>query len=254
MLTLKQIFIICVCMIGFSSYAAAQTELVIVTGEIPPLISEQPEKSFLTAVFQAVEKEMGVKFVFQFMPWKRCEQSVEELKAWGAIPYVRTPEREKIFDFSDRLFNSSSKLFAYSSDGKIRDISYTELSDLKKYRIGGVRGYWYEKKFREAGIELELVTSEEQNLKKLGAGRVDLVPIDETAGWDIIKRLFPKEEVGKFFTLTKPFHTKDCFLMTSKQYPNGQELLTKFNTALKKVKDNGDFQKLADKFGVLLTY
>jgi polar amino acid transport system substrate-binding protein len=251
---LKKLFIIWVCTIGFSSHAFAETELIIVTGEIPPVISEQSDKSFLTAVFQAVEKEMGVKFVFRFLPWKRCEQSVEELKAWGAIPYVRTPEREKKFDFSERLFNSSSKLFGYSPDGKIKDISYTELSDLKKYRIGGVRGYWYEKKFRDAGIELELVTTEEQNFKKLGSGRVDLVPIDETSGWYIIKNLFPKEESGKFFTLTKPFHTKDCFLMTSKQYPNGQELLKKFNTALKKIKDNGDFQKIADKFGVLITY
>lgn len=254
MLTLKQIFIICVCMIGFSSHAFAETELIIVTGEIPPFISEQAEKSFLTAVFQAVEKEMGVKFVFRFLPWKRCEQAVEEMTAWGAIPYVRTPEREKLFDFSEKLYTRQSKLFGYSPDGKIRDISYTELSDLKKYSIGGVRGYWYEKKFRDAGIELDLVTTEEQSFKKLGAGRVDLVPADETAGWYIIKSLFPKEEIGKFFTLTKPLQVGDLFLMTSKQYPNGQELLTKFNTALKKIGESGEFQKMTDKFGVLITY
>lgn len=237
MATWKVVLLLSACVLGMASTGRAEPTLVITTGEIPPAISEQPDKSFLTAVFQAVEKEMGVKFVFQFMPWKRCEQTVEELKAWGAIPYVR-------------LFNSASKLFGYSADGTRKTISYTELSELKHYKIGGVRGYWYENMFHDAGIELELVTDEEQNVKKLQAGRIDLAPLDETAGWYMIKSLFP-EEREKFFTLTPPLSVKDCFLMTSKQYPETQHLLTQFNAALKTIKDNGIFQQLMEKYGVV---
>lgn len=249
----KQILILCLCLIGFSSNVFAETKLIIVTGEIPPLISRQPENSFLTEIFQAVEKEMGVSFVFKFLPWKRCELHIKKLKAWGAIPYVRTPEREKTYDFSERLFETGSKLFGYTSERKMKNISYTELSELKKYKIGGVRGYWYEKMFNDAGIKLELVTNEDQNLKKLRAGRIDFAPLDETAGWHMIRSLFP-EESGNFFTLTKPLRVKDSFLMTSKQYPDGQELLTRFNTALKKIKENGVFQKISDKRRIFVTY
>ncbi len=218
------------------------------------MISEQPGKSFLTDVFKTVEKEMGVKFVFIFMPWKRCETVIEGLEAWGAIPYVRTPEREKKFYFSKRLYNSASRFFVHTSDGMKKNISYTELSDLKNYRIGGVRGYWYEKIFHDVGIELELVTTEKQNLKKLQAGRIDLIPLDETAGWYMIRELFPQEEISKFFTVEKPLSVKDSFLMTSKQYPDTQNLLTRFNTALKTIKENGTFQQLIEKHGVVLTY
>ncbi len=249
----KLLFIFIACLPGMASAGGAETSLVIATGEIPPMISEEPENSFLTEIFQELGKEMGVKFVFKFMPWKRCELAVKELNAWGAIPYVKTPERELVFDFSERLVTTTSKFFGYSSEEKMKNISYTELGDLQNYRIGGVRGYWYEKMFYDAGIEPELVTNEEQNIKKLRAGRIDLAPLDETSGWHMIKELFP-EESGKFFTLTRPLRTKDSFLITSKQYPDGQELLTKFNAALKKVKDNGVFQQLVEKYGIVLTY
>jgi len=252
MTTWKYILLLSACVLGMASIGRAEPTLVIVTGEIPPTISAQPDKSFLTAMFQAVGQEMGVKFVFKFLPWKRCEQNVEDLEAWGAIPYVRTPERETRYDFSDRLYNSASKLFGYSSDGTKNKLSYTDLSELKHSTIGGVRGYWYEALFHEAGIELELVTNEEQNVRKLQVGRIDFAPFDETAGWYMINKLFP-EEREKFFTLDKPLSVKDCFLMTSKQYPNTQHLLTQFNAALKTIKDKGIFQELVEKYGVACT-
>jgi len=247
----KQIVILSLCVIGFSSNAFAETTLIIATGELPPITSEQPEKSFLTDVFQAVEKEMGVKFVFKFLSWKRCEMYVEKLKVWGAIPYVRTPEREQKYDFSEPIYKSATKFFEYSSDGKMENISFTQLSELKSYRIGGVRGYWYEKMFHDAGVELELARNNELNIRKLLTGKIDLVFLSETSGWYTIKTLFAHEH-GEFFTSVTPFLVKDVCLMTSKQYPDCQELLTKFNTALKKIKGNGVFQKLADKHGIVL--
>lgn len=248
----KFIFLLSACILGMVSTGKTETTLVIVTGEIPPMISEQLDQSFLTAVFRVVEQEMGVKFVFRFVPWKRCEEAIEELSAWGAIPYVHTPEREKKFDFSNRLFNTASELFGYSADGKRKVFSYTILDELKHYRIGGVIGYWYVQKFHEAGIDLELVATEEQNIKKLQIGRIDFTPIDVTAGWYFINRLFPKER-DKFFTLAPPLLVKDSFLMTSKQYPETQRLLSDFNAAMQKIKDNGMFQQLMKKYGVMCT-
>ncbi len=232
-----------------SSNVFAETELIIVTGEIPPMISEQLENSFLTEIFQAVGREMNVSFVFRFIPWKRCEIEIKQLRAWGAIPYVRTPEREEIYDFSERLYESGSVLFGY----KTGNISYTELRELKNYKIGGVSGYWYEKMFHDAGIELEFVTNEEQNLRKLWGGRIDFAPMNETAGWHMIRNM-NLEEIENFFTLEKPLHVSDSFLMTSKLYPDGQELLSRFNTALRKIKENGVFQEIADKRGIYVTY
>jgi len=247
-------FFILICMIAFSSPGLAETTLIIATGELPPYVSAQPEQSFLTELFDEVAREMGVKFVFKFMPWKRCETSVENLEVWAAIPYVKTPEREEKFDFSEALYIKQSKFFYYSPNGKTKDIFYNDLSDLKGYRIGAVRGYYYNQMFIDAGLTIDLVTAEEQNFKKLRFGRIDLAPAIETVGWHVIRNLFPLEELGKFFTLTKSFHQGGNYLMTSKQYPDTQNLVNRFNLALEKVKKNGIYQRISDKQGIVVTY
>lgn len=252
--TWKQFLILSVCLLGCASTGMAETTLIIATGELPPYVSERPEESFLTDLFQEVAKEMGVTVTFQFLPWKRCEAYVEDLKVWAAIPYVPTPEREKKFDFSKPLYLKETKFFYYSPDGKPKHIPYAELSDLKHYRIGGVRGYFYEPMFREAGIPLDFVNQEEQNFRKLQDERVDLVPALETLGWHMIKKLFPPEEVEKFFTLEKPLDVGANYLMMSKQYPDGQQLLAQFNAALKKIQESGVYQHIAEQHGLVLTY
>lgn len=244
----KLVIVLGICILGSVPAARAEGTLVIVTGEIPPAVSQKADQSFLTAVFQVVGQEMGMDFEFRFLPWKRCEAAVDALEAWGAIPYVPTPDRRKKYAFSDRLYNSASKLFGCSVDGSENLTAYSVLSELKTYRIGGVRGYWYERLFRDSGIELHLVTDEGQNIQKLYWERIDLAPFDETAGWYMINKLFPKER-DRFFTLMPALSTKDSFLMTSKRYPGTFLLLARFNAALNKVKENGTFLELMETYG-----
>jgi polar amino acid transport system substrate-binding protein len=255
MKTWKHVLILSALMFGMTSMCEAETTLIIATSDYPPYVSERPEDSFLTAIFHAVGKEMGVIFTFTFLPWKRCEIAVENLDAWGAIPYSRTPEREKIFYFSDYLYVGQTLFFAYSPEGRKPQIPYTKLTDLKSYRIGGVIGYYYESWFRDAGLNVEYVASEEQNFRKLQRGRIDLFPVGEGTGWYRIKELFPPEEVEKFFTLSKPLRAGGGdFLMTSKEYPESQTLLNRFNAALKTIKDTGVYQQILDRYGIVVTY
>lgn len=253
MSTWRLLFILIVCVIGFSSKVSAATTLVIATGELPPYVSENKNESFLTEVLNEVAREMGVKFEFKFMPWKRCELALENQDAWGAVPYVQTPERGKKYYFSEKLFNRQAKFFSYSPDGRRKQIPYAGLSDLKGYVIGGVRGYYYEQPLLQAGLQVELVTTDEQNFRKLKAGKVDLIPSDEVVGFYIIKKRFPME-AGNFSTLPNPLDASGDHLMTSKKYPDTQRLLVRFNAALKKVKENGIYQRILDKHGVVLTY
>ena len=255
MKSLKRIVLISGLVLSIASGVFAQTEeLTIVTGELPPFTSANPEESYLTEVLQEVGKEMGVTFTIKFLSWKRCVQQVERLQAWGAFPYISNPEREQKFFFSDRLYSAQAKFFYYSPDGKKKDISYTELQDLKPYRIGGVRGYFYVKALEDAGLQFELVANEEQNPRKLAVGRIDFIIMNETVGWHLIKKLFPPDKVKNFGTLEKPYTEFNSCVMTSKSYPNTQEFLTRFNAALKTVKETGIYQRIIEKYGVTVTY
>jgi hypothetical protein len=55
----KCLLLLIIYLLGLAPTSNAGTKLVIATGKIPPAISEQLDQNFLTAVFQAVEKEMG---------------------------------------------------------------------------------------------------------------------------------------------------------------------------------------------------
>jgi polar amino acid transport system substrate-binding protein len=246
--------LICYFAVAISVNVFAQTHLIIATNEYPPYISENSNHSCLMEIFKAIEKEMGVTFYFQFMPWPRCEASIEKLSAWGAIPYVPTPARKEKFDFSDKIYTRQSKFFYFSPDGIQKKIIYNTLGELKKYRIGGVRGYYYGKIFSDAGITLDLVNSEEQNFRKMITGRIDLAPSDETVGWYLIRTVLPREVGGKIFTVSKPFTVSDNFLMASKNYPEGLDIMKKFNSAMRKVKENGTFKKIIEKHNIAVTY
>lgn len=237
----------------------AQQSLVIATNTYPPYVGKDIENSFLPALFAEIGREMGVTFELRIMPWKRCEQSVADLDAWGAIPYARNSTREKTFLFSDPLYVADSHFFAYHDPdtdiGQARPLSYEQLRDLRYWRIGGINGYYYQPLFEEAGLNVEYTHSEKQNFQRLKLGRIDLVAAATTVGWHMISELFPPEIAANFYTLPKPL-VKDAplYLMTSKNYPDNQSLLARFNLALNTVKTNGTLAYLVERHGLVLRY
>lgn len=229
---------------------AQAEELVIASSEAPPYVSSKPQDSFLTELFQEIGKEMGVTFVFKFMPWKRCAAALDTAEAWGAVPYIRTPEREQLYLFSDSLYSRRMKFFYYSRNGKKLDVVFNDLRDLRKYRIGGVDGFWYIKLFSDAGITLDLAINLERNFEKLQAGRFDLAIADESVGQHLISKRFASEDGGRFLSVEKAFDTNTTYLMVSRRYHNAEHLLRQFNKALQNVKKNGSFKRIAAHHGL----
>lgn len=236
-----------ICAIG---HAAPQV-LTIATSELPPYISEEPQNSFLTELLQEVAKEMGVSIELRFMPWPRCELAVDSLQVWATLPYVPTQEREEKFLFSQPLYAKRTVLFYYSKGESGLPRTFTDLGELNQYRLGGVRGYYYESIFSEAGLPLALASSEELNFRKLHAGRVDLVPAVEAVGWDIIRRNFSEEDQAYFGTLDTTLDVGYNYLMTSRAYPQTEQLLERFNQALNTLQLNGVYRTIAMRYGVI---
>ena len=234
-----------------SANDAAPQTLIIVTSELPPYTSAEPQDSFLSALLQEVGKEMGVNFEFRFMPWARCEQAVDSLQAWATLPYVPTPEREKKFLFSTPLYAKRTMLFHYSEEPLTLPKTFTDLSELSQYKVGGVRGYYYESVFSEAGVRLSLASSDEQGFRMLRAGRVDLMPALEVVGWNIIHNMFPLEEQANFHVMETPLNVGYNYLMTSRRYPQAEQLLERFNHALHVLELNGVYRKLAIRHGIV---
>jgi polar amino acid transport system substrate-binding protein len=159
-------------------------------------------------------------------------------KVWAAFPYSKTPQREKAVYFSDGISHSVTKWFYYERPGENKAYKYTELADLKPYRLGGVKGYFYEQKFKKAGLEVDYSSKEINTIEKLVLGRIDLVPINELVARRLIKTHFP-EKAKNFKTLDKPYSVKTLRLIVSRNYPESRAILKKFNKALKNCRARG---------------
>jgi len=247
---LSAVIALCLALVNSALALGAPQVLVIATSELPPFVSAEPRESFLTELLAEVADEMDVVFEFHFMPWPRCEIAVDTLQAWATMPYVPTPERNKKFLFSKPLYTKRTVLFHYSEGDPRVPMTFTHLNELSPHKIGGVRGYYYLERFAQAGLSLELTSSEELSFRKLQAGRVELVPAVESVGWNIIRRTFPPEDHANFYVLETSLNVGYNHLMTSRNYPQAPQLLDRFNTALEGLRGNGVYDAIALRHGI----
>ena len=218
------------------------------TGEWAPYTSETLEGyGFFTEIVTAIFDEMGRTPQYEFYPWQRAEQAVQDGEAWAAFPYSYSEERALTFAFSDAVANSTTVFFYYKPH--MEAVKWEELADLKPYTIGGVLGYFYEGTFKEAGLTTDYTSSEELAIKKLQAGRVDLLPMTPLVAWPQIKTLFP-DEVENFGTLEKPLAETTLCLMIQKDNQESVLLLEQFNAALQAIKEKGVYQEILTKYGI----
>lgn len=219
--------------------SASALELLIASNEYPPYVSSNPRQSFLTELYQHIGKEMGVTFVFKFMPWKRCRYAVDQQQVWGAVPILRTRERAGHYLFSDRLYVRKAKFFYYSNPARPWPAAYGDLAQIKPFVVGGVLGYWYEQLFREAGLRLDLTTTDERNFEKLRAGRFELAIADENVAEYIIAHQFPAQDAARFRSLEGPVFSSETFMIVNPDAPGAAALMERFNRALEAVRKRG---------------
>jgi polar amino acid transport system substrate-binding protein len=211
--------------------ARAAEELPFAIGEWPPFVSEHAEGyGVVSTIASAVAREMGMTARFSFQPWIRCEEEVLAGRAFATFPYAMTAERQASFDFGEPVVTSRHLFFYYKGATPVPPAA-DRLEQLAGYRIGGVRGYAYVSPFERAGVRMEFVAEDELNIRKLHAGRVDLVVMDEVLGWTLIRRLFP-EEVDRFATAAAHLPDTPLGFMISRTYPGAPTLRERMTRAL----------------------
>ncbi len=234
-------------MIVFGSANAYAEKITLVTGEWPPYTSEHLENyGAITEIISIAFQEIGQEIEYKFYPWRRGFDLVKKGKAWAIFPYFYTEERTKHVFYSDTLFSGRTKFFYYK---KKKDYTFDTLDDLKNYKVGGIIGYFYEKDFKKAGLQINYSVDEFSSFKKLMSGRTELSPLDEVVGWQLITIHFP-EERHNFGVLDKPLHVGGLHLLASKKYSGSKELLEQFDAALRKLKNNGTYDTILSKYGI----
>lgn len=180
----------------------------------------------------------------EIYPWIRAYKMTLERPNTVLYTTARTDERENLFKWVGPIFETHFTLYALKS----RHIKINALNDLKKYKIGTVRGDAYEDLLTEkTGMTVRdfyRVALNIQNTKKLMNGRIDLaaqsmdttVHTSREAGLDpeLFEPVFLLETIGMYYAFNKD--TQDF-------------VISRMQNAFDDLKNEGKLTEIFQKYG-----
>ncbi len=124
---------------------------------------------------------------------------------------------------------------------------FNSLKDLKGYKIGATKDISYTPEFWNAGLNLDIVTTNFLQVRKLIGKRFDLVPLNT------LSTLYEEKKRGnlhKLSYLPKPLKSKPYYNVFTKasNYPEKQKLIKKYDKIVRKMKVDGSIKRLFNKY------
>lgn len=185
----------------------------------------------------------GIQVEYVYLPWKRGLDMAMEGAYAGAVGWRRTPERARVFEFTDPLIEVTEYFFHRLGES----FDWVTLDDIGSLRVGVTNGYTSADMIRpvveQGSGELDVASSDESGFRKLVQGRIDLFPCGEEVGYFILRTRFPPGETELISRHPRPILSGDLFLLISRKNPRARELVARFNRGLAKLKESGLYEQ-----------
>ena len=226
---------------------AGEKQIIAVTTLWPPYMGPRlRDKGFLPEILVEAFDQVGYTVTVEFRPWARCLSDVKKGDKDILCGVYYTQEREEFLAYSQSIGEIQDVLFMKEG----RNITYQQLTDLKPYKIGVLRGAAHGKEFDAADfLNKEEVTHYGQNIRKLLVDKIDLMAGPRDVIKFIIKRDYPLF-IDKIKVVNPPLNMNKIYFGFSKKVAGYQELLKAFSKGLELIKKDGTFNYLAEKHGV----
>jgi polar amino acid transport system substrate-binding protein len=133
----------------------------------------------------------------------------------------------------------------YPKDKYATGLGIKSADDLKGKTVGVVLGTGSVGVLQKAGATLDIVHDKDLMIKKLVAGRDDIVVIGDLVGLDSLQAQFPdKVDAYKY----EQVYTSPIDLVFSAKYPDSAAIKSKFDSGISKIKSDGTFMKILAKY------
>lgn len=243
--------IVSVCMalaISLGGSAYAEKTIVINTGEYVPFLgSELPEYGMVNHLTRLIFEDAGYEVEINFRPWARMRRELLEGHVDASVYWYYREDRTEHSYLSDPVMEERI-VFFYRKDNPLEH--WERLEDLEGFSIGAVREYTYTTEFWELGergtLTLELATSDEINFRKLLQERIDLVPITDITGLELLRTEFSAEEAEKLDFHKKPMMVNTGHVLFPKENEDSERHLRDFNEGLARMKEDGTYDRLLE--------
>lgn len=232
---------------ALSAVAAPAETLRLASGELPPYASEkQPDQGIALDIVRRSFAVMGYEVNYTFKPWMRSLEEAREGKWDGTAHWGRNPKRDVGFLISDSIL-TEQWVFVYRDGAPATaHFDWKNFADLAPLRIGAVQFNTYTPEFWElqkAGVlKVEFAVDDLSNLRRLVAGRVDVVPMERNMACFLMNVNFAAAEVASLRAhpklLTNQFTTH---LMLSAKLPQSAERMKAFNQGLRIVQKTSQY-------------
>lgn len=227
----------------FLSSPLYAVEIPAFTENLPPLNYEENGviQGYSVELLQLIANEAGIKVKINVMPWARAYQTALVTPNAVLFTLVRNAERENLFLWLGPI--AKRKVFLYKLTSR-KDIVLTDLFSAKQYNIGAVRESASTKLLMSQGFqigkELDVTKDDFINMKKLLAGRIDLMSsLDWAANFAIKQEGGSSDQISQALLLDQ---SHEYFLGLNKN--TDPEIVEKLNKALEKLKRNGTLKNL----------
>jgi len=247
----RTIFFLIVMLLHSASCFAAGKRFTFITVDFPPYYgSELPNNGWVSEIVRTALELQKYEVEFKFSSWTDALEYTGGGDYDALLGAYRTSERARNYFFSAPIGQVRTGFFKT----KETNISFSELPELKKYKIGVVKGYATSKKFDAADYLKKIpVGNLDDGLKMLYEGKLDLMADSKSVGNYRLTEFLEKDIPGisNEIEFIKPVLAMNkIYIAISKKAINAQKKLIDFNKGLRKIYRNGSFKKIKRKHAI----
>lgn len=203
-----------------AALANAQTpaKIDLLTENFPPYNMATDGKNFardenITGIAADVVREMfkraGIEYTLTLrFPWERIYGMALEQPNYGVFVTARLPEREALFKWVGPIGPDDWVLLARGDS----PINLTSLEQARQYRIGAYKGDAIAEHLQAQGVQPALALRDQENVKKLLDGQIDLWATGDPAG-----RFLARQEGVTGLKRVLRFESAELYLALNKQ-------------------------------------
>ena len=222
---------------------STQKTVSLVTSKFPPYKDpELPDNGLLVAITRAALEKVGYELTITYRPWARILVEIKSGNYDGILGVWYREQRQAWLAYSQPIGVNRVMLFKHTGLA----FKFNGFNSLKPYTIGVVRGYATTPEFIAANLNVEDVTSDEQNVHKLVNRRIDFTLMDDLVMHNLLNKKYPGldviEEVGLVV------EREETFVGFSKDAVGFTQKLIDFNIGLKEIRQDGTFSRIMKKY------
>ena len=226
---------------------AATATVSLSTGDWPPYFDRRADdKGLLAQIIREAYGQVGIDVDYTFLPWSRALDMTRQGSYDGSAAWSCTSTRADDFHFSDPIL----PLYYVFFHGEDRNFHWQQLDDLEGLTVGLTQDYAYGRQLALAQarglVRAETTASDESNLRKLLAGRIDLFPLDPLTGLAMINRLFSESEAQQLTYHPNPIRRASYHLIFPLDQEKSRELRQQFNQGLDALKRSGRLEEILE--------